>query len=249
MAGSPKEGSISTRLSKEENMIRYWLCICSLLLTLPGSVNAQKGHAKDIIADYSMPELFLQHVKYVAHTGSTTVYLRTDPQYCTDGQNNPLLPCYILPYRTETPDTFTDIDLFSVTIPGKSLRDVIAFVPRFGPSFTLRNFSPDEHDGFVQARLNIALESPAFPEGSVNSTLGDRIVTMSLPAGKMFGDTITYTRHGMINRQWLRDNVELSEEQVNAFFDNDITIHVKVRIRAALLSHGSIYVGVLIEGY
>lgn len=230
-------------------MLRHWLCICSLILSLPSAAYAQKGHAKDVITEYPMPELFLQHVKYVAHTGSTTVYLRTEQQYCVDGAGNAISPCYILPYQTEPPDTFTDIELFSVTVPRKSLRDVISFAPRFGPSFTLRNYTQDEHEALFQARLVFTMESPALPDGSVASTTGDRMVTMSLPAGKMFGDAIAYTRQGIINRQWLRDNAGLSEDQVNAFFDNNITVRVKVRVRAALLSYGSIYVGVLIEGY
>ncbi len=230
-------------------MLRYWLSIFSLLLFFPVAAYAQKGHAKDVLTEYPMPELFLQSVKYVAHTGSTTVYLRTEEKYCVDSQGQPLSPCVILPYQTVPPTEWTDIELFSVVIPRKSLRDVISFVPRFGPSFTLRNYTPDEYDALFQARLIVTMESPAFPEGSAASTFGDRIVTMSLAGGKMFGDTIYYTRHGMINRQWLRDNVGLSEKQVNAFFDNDITVRVSVRVRASLLSYGSIYVGVLIQGY
>jgi hypothetical protein len=231
-------------------MLRHWSIVFSLFLFFPVAAYAQKGHAKDVLTELPMPELFLQPVKYVAHTGSTTVYLRTEPQFCVDSENQPLSPCLLLPYQTTPPATWTNLELFSVVIPRKSLRDVISFVPRFGPSFSLRNYDlANEHDALFQARLIVTLESPAFPDGPVDTLFGDRTVTMSLPSEKMFGDTIHYTRDGMIGRQWLRDNVGLSEKQVDAFFDNAITVRVSVRVRALLLEYGSIYVGVLIQGY
>ena len=230
-------------------MLRRWLFIFSLLLSLPGAAYAQKGHVKDLISEYPMPELFLQPVKYVAHTGTTTVFMRTEEQYCFDEQGKSLSPCWIVPYSAEPSDNWVDYELFTVTVPRKSLRDVIAFAPRFGPSFMLQNYSGADKEGFFQARLTVTMESPAFPDGPVASTFGDRMVTVSLPVMKRFGDTITYTRHGIINRQWLRENANLSEAQVNAFFDNDIKLTVKVRVRAALMIYGSIYAGLLIEGY
>jgi hypothetical protein len=230
-------------------MFRHWLCIFGLLLLLPVAAYAQKGHVKDVLSEYPIPELFLQPVKYVAHTGSTTVYLRTDQQYCVDEQGDPVSPCYIVPYQTVPPNTWVNIELFSVVVPRKSLRDVISFLPRFGPSFTLRNYDTSEHDALFQARVVTTMESPAFPDGPVSSTFGDRIVSLTLPPGKMFSDTIHYTRNGMINRQWLRDNAGLTEAQVDQFFDNDITVRVSVRVRAAMLQYGSIYLGVLIQGY
>lgn len=224
----------------------HWASIMWLLLLFPAAAYAQKGHGKDVITELPMPEIFLQPVKYVAHTGSTTVNLRTESSGCPVDSD-----CLVLPYETEINKTeWQELEVFSVVIPRKTLRDVFSTVPRFGPSFSLRNYDPNnEHDGLFLARLIVTLESPILPDGMVRTTFGDRRVTMSLPPGKMFGDTIHYTRHGMIGRQWLRDNIGLSKNQVDAFFDNDITVRVSVRVRAALLEYGSIYLGVLIQGY
>jgi hypothetical protein len=86
-----------------------------------------------------------------------------------------------------------------------------------------------DHFGKSRGRRNLPLLFPSLRGGRHASPLGK------------------YLR--IIGRQWLRDNVGLSEKQVDAFFNNDITVRVSVRVRAALLEYGSIYVGVLIQGY
>lgn len=230
-------------------MPRHGLSLVAVLVLLTVAASAQKGHSDDVITELPMPELFLQPVKYVAHTGTTVVHVRTEQQYCEDGQGNPLSPCLIVPYSMDPSPTWATVDLFTVVIPRKTLREVFSAVPRFGPDFTLRNFTPESRRGLFRARLTLTLESPALPDGSVVTTFGDRRVAMWMPPDGMFADMIHYTRHGMVGRPWLKSNLGMTDEQVDAFFDSDITVRVGVRVVGALLSHGSIYVGVLFQGY
>lgn len=220
-----------------------------IVLVVPVGVSAQRGHAPNLITEYPMPELFLRPIKYVAHTGTKIVYVRTEDQYCVDSAGQPLEPCLVLPWNVD-PSGAHDVDLFSVVIPGKSLREVVGFSPRFGPSFGVRNWdTATAHDARFAATLITTFQSSAIPNWSVAASSGTRRVDITLLPGMMFRDTIQYTRDGIINRQWLRDNAGLTEDQVEALLDNDMTLHFTLRVGGAMLEWANVYTGVLIEGY
>jgi hypothetical protein len=238
-------------------MVRRWFVLVILVLALPLAGYAQKGHAKEVQTDSPQPEIFLQPVKYVAHTGSLTVIFRFS---CVDENSQPIPNCVELTSQPDRLDYRKD-NVLSVVIPGKSVRNLLAMVPRFGPNIHLENRTEDWDAGWFTVNLTTTLESPAlldpravYPDtgepmnGKVEAGLSARSVTTVLPPGAPFTDYLVFTRHGYIGRQWFRDNFKLPEDLIDKFFDNPITVRVNIYGSAKLAIDSSVYVGILFEG-
>ena len=237
-------------------MVRRWLIVATLVLALPLAGSAQKGHVRDLETAFPQPEIFLQPVKYVAHTGAVTVVFRDS--CVADGQPIPL--CVELPPQPQTL-TFEKNDVLSVVIPKKSMRNILAKVPRFGPALFLQNNSSSYDVGWFWVHLTTTMESPAFLDpravdpdtgeplnGKLRLHLSGRGVTTSLGPWAPFTDYIIFTRHGYVGRSFLRDTMKLPEDLVDAFFDNDITVRVNIHGTAKLAINSSVYISILFEG-
>ncbi len=233
------------------------LFVLVFLFLFPAVSVAQRGKDKDFQGEFSQPEIFLRPLKSVGRTAGTSVTLTEDPAVC-DGLSGRDV-CFVLPAQPAALD-WNELNMESLTLPAKTLRDLLVLNIFNGLDIELLNETAGDFGAVLRMRATFTLVSPAFA-GVVDPTTGlplngawtvgagARRISTTLRAGDFHTDQISYTRRLFISRSLLKGNLEMTDAQVDQFFDNPITIQVNMdgRARLAVDSFHSTFVA--IEGY
>ena len=218
---------------------------------------AQIGKSRDFTGEFSQPEIFLRPLKLVGRTAGTGLFLVTDPASC-QGLGT-LDRCFVLPAQPAVLN-WNEPAIESLTLPAKTLRDVLVLTVQNNIDFELENDTGSDSAGMLRSRVTLTLESPAFANVTDPSTglplngawtfgLGQRRISMTLHAGDFQSDQSSSSRRAYISRSLLKASLGMTDEQVNQFFDNPITLKVNMDGRAHLAIDSFHTQFVAIEGY
>jgi hypothetical protein len=120
-----------------------------------------------------------------------------------------------------------------ITIPGKSLHDVLLLEARNSYWTYLRSDMsyPDMGLFFYQPTVTIRSKALASP---ITANVGHhRTSRLVFPeeGQQGGGEDAQYTREYRLTRTLMRDGMHLTDTQIDAFFDNDITIELNFTVR------------------
>ncbi len=233
------------------------LAVLGFFFVFQGLCIAQIGKAKDFQGEFADPGIFLRPLKSVGRTNGTTLSLVADPAEC-DGIG-PLDRCFVLPQQPQ-PLTWNEQAIESLVIPAGSLRDLLVLVLWQNVDIELENNTEFPGLGRLRSRVTVTIESPVFDgvtdpstglplNGQWNVGFGQRRVVETLYPGDVHSDQINYSRILEISRGILKNNLALTDAQVDQFFGNPITLRMNMDGVAQYSGESFVAAFLIIQGY
>ncbi len=236
----------------------FLMVVFGFLFVFEGLCLAQIGKAKDFQGEFADPGIFLRPLKSVGRTNGTTLYFADPGTSC--GDVAPLDRCFVLP-DPGAALSWNEQAIESLVIPAGSLRDLLVLGLQNNITIALENSTASDDIGRLKSRVTVTIESPVFDGVTDPSTgtplngqwivgFGQRRVLQTLRSGDVHTDQINYSRILDISRGLLKNNLALTDAQVDQFFGNPISLRMNMDgLAKYATSESGASVFLIIEGY
>jgi hypothetical protein len=213
-------------------MTRKFVSIFFVLFFISGAAFSQRGRAKDLAGEFFGQEAFNRSLKFVAGTYAPEILLtRTPESDCVPPEilNETCFP--IADASVVTEQALTNVT--HIVIPGKSLHDVLLLEARNMYWTYLRSDMSSPELGLFFYQPTVTIRSKALAKPITANVGHHRTQRWVLPeeGWEGGGEDAQYTREYRLTRTLMKDGMGLTDAQINAFFDNDITIELNFTVR------------------